>query len=52
MGGGVGCVGGGGGGDRTLGLFVKSFLPALREKTTQEHLFHITQVSLRSLGGF
>ena len=31
--------GGKGGGDRTLGLFVKSFLPALREKTTQEHLF-------------
>ena len=32
-------VGGGGGGGRTLGLFVKSFLPAFREKTTQEHLF-------------
>ena len=30
---------GGRGGGRTLGLFVKSFLPALREKTTQEHLF-------------
>ena len=35
-----GAIGrGGGGGDRTLGLFVKSFLPAFREKTTQEHLF-------------
>ena len=33
--------GGGGGGweERTLGLFVKSFLPAFRKKTTQEHLF-------------
>ena len=31
--------GGGGVGERTLGLFVKSFLPAFREKTTQEHLF-------------
>ena len=26
-------------GDRTLGLFVKSFLPAFGGKTTQEHLF-------------
>ena len=35
------CVGGvcGGGGERTSGLFVKSFLPAFRKKTTQEHLF-------------
>ena len=40
-GGGGWGVGGGGErwGDRTLGLFVKSFLPALRKKTTQEHLF-------------
>ena len=36
-----GSIGGGGGGweERTLGLFVKSFLPAFRKKTTQEHLF-------------
>ena len=31
--------GGGGGVERTSGLFVKSFLPAFRKKTTQEHLF-------------
>ena len=39
------CVGGGGGwGDRTLGLFIKSFLPASRGKKGTS--FHITQVSL------
>ena len=48
--------GGGGGGvcgeTRTLGLFVKSFLPALRGKNNAGTFFHMTQVGLRSLGGF
>ena len=30
---------GGVGGERTSGLFVRSFLPAFKEKTTQEHVF-------------
>ena len=45
-------MGEGGWGDRTLGLFVNSFLPALREKNNTGTSFHMTQVGLRSLAGF
>ena len=39
-------------GDRTLGLFVKSFSPCFEGKNNTETSFHMTQVGLRSLGGF
>ena len=42
------CRGGGGG---NLGLSIKSFLPACREKTNTGKTFHMTQVDLQTLGG-
>ena len=52
MGGGRGGGGGEGWGERTLDLFVKSFLPAFRKKNNTGTSFQITQVGLQSLGGF